>query len=216
MSTDRFAQARITNISGGTLDFPWIPWPYNGARLANDESVTVRGGFEATLTPADQTAYNYACDQKYIRVEMLPALDPDEFCQEEVVYTVDFPDGNYSASTGAQADVFSASLYPMGKMKIVDAQFHALGIPPTPGGAGWSSTMTRALALFNGATQISTWKDIAPTGASPALGDVISLGNINPTGAILTTGTTLTVRITAGETGLGATGSVRIRCVPTH
>lgn len=215
MSTDRFKQKRITNISGGTLDFPWVPWPYNGVQLANNGTATVRGDFEASLSPADQKAYNYALEQRYIRVETLPALDPDEFCQEEVTYTVDFPDGNYTASTGAQADIFSTSHRPMGKMKVVGAEFHALGIPPTPGGAGWNPAMTRAIALFNGATQVSEWRDIAPTGPNVvSLGDIVQLANINPTGAILTTGSAMTVRITAGMTGLGATGSIRVRCVP--
>lgn len=217
MTTTRYAQLRFTNKSGTTTNFPWMPHPYNGVRLSDGSSVLVPAYLVANLRPADRTAYNYALQNELIQREYIPGVDPQGTCEEEINFVTDFPiaaDATYA--TGAQADIFDSDNRPPTKLEIVSVDFHVKGVGATPGGDGFNPGMSRAIGLFNGATQVAGWENIAPTGsAAPSKGEVVRITNINPTAATLQTGDALSVHITAGMTSIGATGTVRVHCVPT-
>ncbi len=206
----RYPLTKITNISGSAMEFPWLPNTHGG-RLANGGSITVHGDLITQLKPRDMAAYGYAIRNSLLRVEDVPAVDGAGEFEREVGYGVNFPDSDVATyTTGAQAHLINATCPSL--LKVVSASFQVLGGPVQADHVDGDST--RAIAIYNGADKVAGWMNIHPTGSSAlTAGDWREFAFLDATECYLTTGDSLTVHVTAGNTAHGATGYVRVRCV---
>lgn len=226
-----YAQIRFTNVSGSEKTFTWIPGSPGGYTLANNGSVTIPEERLSEMNEIDRRAYEAALDASTLRVEKLPVVDPSGFFSQSVKFSETVPDSdNTSNYTGAISDVFKTNRRPIGKMEVIGAEFQVLGVPFIT----YASDVSRNIALYIDGNKASEWQNIGPTGISgesiggvmtgttfsdiheaPTYGDILRFGNISPTGAVITAGSSVQAYITAGHTGAGATGTIRIECIPS-